>query len=84
MTLWRRVKEFVIKLEQDIDAKFSKNVPALVKEQVEHFQIDEDSNNETTDVKFKGDENEENKKKLLIENIKSAVKQIEEVKRNIF
>lgn len=78
MTLWRRVKEFVIKLEQDIDAKFSKNVPALVKEQVEHFQIDEDSNNETTNVKFKF------KKKLLMENIKSAVKQIEEVKRNIF
>lgn len=79
MALWGRVKDFVTKFEQDIDAEFSKNVPAPVKEQVENLQIDEDSDNETTNVKFKGDENEENKKKLLIENIESAVKQIEEL-----
>lgn len=79
MALWGRVKDFVTKFEQDIDVEFSKNVPAPVKEQVENFQIDEDSDNETTNVKFKGDENEENKKKLLIENIESAVKQIEEL-----
>ncbi|EAY06350.1 hypothetical protein TVAG_151570 [Trichomonas vaginalis G3] len=79
MALWGRVIGFVSKFEQDIDAEFARNPQAPPKEQEESIQIEDISDNDISHVNFKENESDENKKKLLIESIQCAVKQIEEL-----